>query len=89
MSQKFLEIDTCYFHFPDLTIYAGDLAFYDLPETLYKSEIVFVDFKLGELSKFATYKGLTGRFTFEPLQKHASSSSYRVEVRILDKDSML
>jgi hypothetical protein len=87
--QKTLEIDTCYFTFPDLTIYAGTTIYYDLPSSLVDNTKLLFDIRLAELSKFTSYQRLTGRFTFEPEQKHASNTPYRVEVRIILKESML
>jgi hypothetical protein len=67
LMQKTLEIDTCYFTFPDFTIYAGTTLYYDLPPSLLDpaNKLLF-DFRLLDTSTFSTYSSQTGRFTFEP-----------------------
>jgi hypothetical protein len=53
--QKTLEIDTCYFNFPDFTIYAGTTIYYDLPSSLVENTKLLFDIRLAELSKFTSY----------------------------------
>jgi hypothetical protein len=68
LMQKTVEIDTCYFTFPDFTIYAGTPLYYDLPPSLFDpaNQLLF-DFRLLDTStSFSTYSPQTGRFTFEP-----------------------